>query len=184
MVWVSGLVRGRAHPRSRGENIATDVFGGIVSGSSPLTWGKRVGGVERGGNMGLIPAHVGKTSPRHTQTRSPPAHPRSRGENARAASARGLRPGSSPLTWGKPAAKDSTVFERGLIPAHVGKTYASKACRLPLRAHPRSRGENMGETWWRKLTGGSSPLTWGKRCQERLAFIPVGLIPAHVGKTV
>ena len=50
----------------------------------------------------LIPAHAGKTRPplRHRRVRA--AHPRSRGENGSAGTARAGGSGSSPLTRGKP----------------------------------------------------------------------------------
>ena len=71
----------RAHPRSRGENVATTKRFNPRPGSSPLTRGKRdVGGV-RSGCCGLIPAHAGKTCMASVQSSLTGAHPRSRGEN-------------------------------------------------------------------------------------------------------
>ena len=71
--------------------------------------------------------------------------------------------GSSPLTRGKRSAR---------IRRTTGK-----------RAHPRSRGENVGRsavaTSWR----GSSPLTRGKLLAPRADLLRERLIPAHAGKT-
>ena len=52
---------GAAHPRSRGENVTRPREASVVCGSSPLTRGKRLRGLE--GRLGdrLIPAHAGKT---------------------------------------------------------------------------------------------------------------------------
>ena len=72
----------RAHPRSRGENVAGSQVGPVLHGSSPLTRGKLDGprlAVPRGR---LIPAHAGKTRPVICSHRAIAAHPRSRGENA------------------------------------------------------------------------------------------------------
>ena len=71
----------------------------------------------------------------------------------------------------------------GLIPAHAGKTSHAHPATHSQPAHPRSRGENG-----RTLTGyrrryGSSPLTRGKRVSLPLTLEPLGLIPAHAGKT-
>ena len=91
----------RAHPRSRGENLAG--AGGLIAvwGSSPLTRGKHLQAHGIDPLAGLIPAHAGKTDwARHDHDQGE-AHPRSRGENTStlvdAVDARG----SSPLTRGK-----------------------------------------------------------------------------------
>ena len=51
-----------AHPRSRGENSTEGVSMSAVTGSSPLTRGKRLDGVYRALSYRLIPAHAGKTA--------------------------------------------------------------------------------------------------------------------------
>ena len=51
------------------------------------------------------------------------------------------------------------------------------------RAHPRSRGENLGNDDARRCESGSSPLTRGKRVRGRRTRMDTGLIPAHAGKT-
>ena len=51
----------RAHPRSRGENDATDKFKSTLNGSSPLTRGKPGDTRHNDALAGLIPAHAGKT---------------------------------------------------------------------------------------------------------------------------
>ena len=90
-----------AHPRSRGENITINAGWDRLEGSSPLTRGKPDGPPPRALRRGsspltrgkrviplictigfrLIPAHAGKTRPTSPATKSPTAHPRSRGEN-------------------------------------------------------------------------------------------------------
>ena len=51
------------------------------TGSSPLTRGKLVDGVDRDRAAGLIPAHAGKMITSRAAQRCERAHPRSRGEN-------------------------------------------------------------------------------------------------------
>ena len=51
------------------------------------------------------------------------------------------------------------------------------------RAHPRSRGENTVCSFTPGMSGGSSPLTRGKRFSARSSSDASGLIPAHAGKT-
>ena len=92
--------------------------------------------------------------------------------------------GSSPLTRGKRARHVARTHEKGLIPAHAGKTCAQARAACPTRAHPRSRGENIVDKP-NVLAGlGSSPLTRGKHALT--AIVPRGtrLIPAHAGKTI
>ena len=111
------------------------------------------------------------------------AHPRSRGENRTVTLyARGDL-GSSPLTRGKPFKGSRRRSERGLIPAHAGKTATRPRPRSSRTAHPRSRGENAGGERRMSSLAGSSPLTRGKL--EDCVRILDGerLIPAHAGKT-
>ena len=75
------IPKGRAHPRSRGENKPGGRTKYEVEGSSPLTRGKlRLDTLQRR-TGGLIPAHAGKTTRKARRRRSDRAHPRSRGEN-------------------------------------------------------------------------------------------------------
>ena len=173
-----------AHPRSRGENISSGKSALPTNGSSPLTRGKRREPVSRLLARWLIPAHAGKTKAAARCERPPPAHPRSRGENG---CSRLLTPhliGSSPLTRGKPRMRDRATPDRGLIPAHAGKTWRDGRTSAPAWAHPRSRGENACRWAARRRRGGSSPLTRGKPVASGRLQMSVRLIPAHAGKTV
>ena len=52
--------------------------------------------------------------------------------------------------------------DRGLIPAHAGKTELGEDRVRGARAHPRSRGENTSPMSDLQTRDGSSPLTRGK----------------------
>ena len=52
-----------------------------------------------------------------------------------------------------------------------------------MRAHPRSRGENLTPAGRLVIDGGSSPLTRGKPSVIIVNTFMPGLIPAHAGKT-
>ena len=112
----------RAHPRSRGENQRIKSVAASVTGSSPLTRGKRILTRVRSYADGLIPAHAGKTSCVFASVSIMRAHPRSRGENRKTALAWARRGGSSPLTRGKRVCPSAGWKDKGLIPAHAGKT--------------------------------------------------------------
>ena len=151
-----------AHPRSRGENLASGVWSHRRDGSSPLTRGKRLGGDRRLGPDRLIPAHAGKTTKHGLLTQNPAAHPRSRGENISTVTGGIQSAGSSPLTRGKrPRYADKAQRPR-LIPAHAGKTEEGATKAAPQPAHPRSRGENANRAPRYCTVTGSSPLTRGK----------------------
>ena len=91
--------------------------------------------------------------------------------------------GSSPLTRGKQAAPRCWYPGCGLIPAHAGKTWRSRAWLRLAAAHPRSRGENEGYSLDGRLDPGSSPLTRGKLVLMLRTGGGARLIPAHAGKT-
>ena len=180
--WAPTLLA-RAHPRSRGENIAAAPCCGTTPGSSPLTRGKH--GAEPGESLdqGLIPARAGKTDEEPRRGGAQRAHPRSRGENVpvwfRAVSGRG----SSPLARGKLASCSFVSTRPRLIPAHAGKTVDEVFGSFSSRAHPRSRGENLRAGQVPESESGSSPLTRGKQWIGHTREGRFGLIPAHAGKT-
>ena len=173
----------QAHPRSRGENLDLWAQIYLLDGSSPLTRGKPRPEGRQTRRQRLIPAHAGKTSgPCRARARSW-AHPRSRGENARAAWSFISAAGSSPLTRGKLDGRGGGEGRGGLIPAHAGKTQFGVPSRRDVRAHPRSRGENTVSVLSVCRGAGSSPLTRGKPLSKASNILGSRLIPAHAGKT-
>ena len=172
-----------AHPRSRGENQNGGPLMMTEYGSSPLTRGKPPTPCELSAGSRLIPAHAGKTA---SVSRSPPtgaAHPRSRGENGAGDVPLDERPGSSPLTRGKPRSRSRSHRRPRLIPAHAGKTASASSPAFHQPAHPRSRGENSLEERIDTSTAGSSPLTRGKPQDGAGLDDAKRLIPTHAGKT-
>ena len=169
-------------PLTRGKRLL-DWGLSMVQGSPPLTRGKRAGVATCQDIAGLIPAHAGKTLGAPVRSDRTAAHPRSRGENlGRAGQVRPDR-GSSPLTRGKHAALVGAGHDRGLIPAHAGKTIKAGTVAAIEAAHPRSRGENVVLRQLSGVTAGSSPLTRGKLGCASFRYKTSGLIPAHAGKT-
>ena len=133
--------------------------------------------------MRLIPAHAGKTRTSAPARPSPSAHPRSRGENPPRRTRIPTSSGSSPLTRGKLFQVIEATPERGLIPAHAGKTQPYRPHSTTEAAHPRSRGENMVRLGQYADSLGSSPLTRGKPERSAPGCTSRRLIPAHAGKT-
>ena len=156
---------------------------GTPPGSSPLTRGKHGREFRGSGVARLIPAHAGKTGRQRSDLLCSPAHPRSRGENARAIHMSVAATGSSPLTRGKRLGEVPEELLRRLIPAHAGKTTWSASSTWTSSAHPRSRGENRLHIVRPLSSVGSSPLTRGKPPVAAAPHRRWRLIPAHAGKT-
>ena len=171
------------HPRSRGENRSCCSRGRAMSGSSPLTRGKRSGLGGGADRAGIIPAHAGKTRLRASWAWRTWAHPRLRGENPIIVACRLPAAGSSPLTQGKPMPFIGNSHPKGIIPAHAGKTRRKPVQHDRHRDHPRSRGENTSVKPKSKIAWGSSPLTRGKHAPVWSAHAGHGLIPARAWKT-
>ena len=163
-----------AHPRSRGENVLAAPMIVLIWGSSPLMRGKRgqVGGDAN--QVGLIPAHAGKTARAAFPAAISPAHPCSRGENFSQTSRASPWLGSSPLMRGKHRRHPRTPRQRRLIPTHAGKTEAAPTWTSCERAHPHSRGENYMPTLKAMVDGGSSPLMRGKHFLTYTFFAQIG----------
>ena len=172
-----------AHPRSRGENEVSVRRCASGEGSSPLTRGKLRCRELKFIPERLIPAHAGKTRLRACHPGASGAHPRSRGENIAVSFRLSAGAGSSPLTRGKLAPGACAPGDWGLIPAHAGKTCRVGHAGPPIRAHPRSRGENSARPPPSASGHGSSPLTRGKRVPPQRDGEAERLIPAHAGKT-
>ena len=137
-------------------------------GSSPLTRGKLTYAALKPTGLRLIPAHAGKTARSYWITSSREAHPRSRGENVLTKHPDLVYAGSSPLTRGKRLCIKRDVYLPRLIPAHAGKTRRAHSSGVSVRAHPRSRGENLDSANPHFRTRGSSPLTRGKLVNRKL----------------
>ena len=178
-----GKGRTRAHPRVGGENIATEVFGGIVSGSSPRGRGKHQARVLLDPEEGLIPAWAGKTSGPSPPRPRRRAHPRVGGENSAMPAPRALSAGSSPRGRGKREQFFRRFDHEGLIPAWAGKTQVSNPKTAHSAAHPRVGGENFESLRQSVETVGSSPRGRGKLCHSVYQLPRLGLIPAWAGKT-
>ena len=175
--------RPKAHPRACGENPTCRLSLDNSRGSSPRMRGKHEVSGTALTAAGLIPAHAGKTCPRGRRRVSASAHPRACGENSCDGVSVVHEAGSSPRMRGK---LFNTVYRTGyggLIPAHAGKTKASKSHIMKRTAHPRACGENGCGCDELFGSAGSSPRMRGKHDYEGSGLYSMGLIPAHAGKT-
>ena len=120
------LIVSEAHPRACGENRVNIYFRVKGEGSSPRMRGKQVNSLAMSVDLGLIPAHAGKTPCEVVPVVISGAHPRACGENCISPAGLPASHGSSPRMRGKLAPRMADCWEFGLIPAHAGKTYRLK----------------------------------------------------------
>ena len=155
--------RMRDHPRIRGEHLPAQQTGRVGLGSSPHTRGARPCGRAAREAGRIIPAYAGSTSPPRHPCRSPPDHPRIRGEHRlRWRRVAGHR-GSSPHTRGAlPSWRRARRLTR-IIPAYAGSTTTVPSTAPSRPDHPRIRGEHGGAVGVADQVPGSSPHTRGAR---------------------
>ena len=171
------------HPRSRGEHPSTGVSHRASAGSSPLARGTPVQPDVAGGRVRFIPARAGNTGSSSAAPRSPPVHPRSRGEHAAPEGAGRSSAGSSPLARGTPADQSGRGVCGRFIPARAGNTRRRLAAHVPIPVHPRSRGEHLKQFLVAVEVNGSSPLARGTRAPQPTAHRHLRFIPARAGNT-
>ena len=150
------------HPRGRGEAASFIQAGDYFGGPSPRARGSHGGteGSER--ERGSIPAGAGKPPARCcSASRVTGPSPRARGSRRRACIARSS--------------------ERS-IPAGAGKPTRSTPETLPLRVHPRGRGEAAPSTGHSSTVAGPSPRARGSQDEIAPHVVRDGSIPAGAGK--
>ena len=191
------------HPRSRGEYLLPESFGGGESGSSPLSRGIRLwrrplreplgiipalaGNTQRGALVaaggGIIPALAGNTRAPSSPRTVSWDHPRSRGEYAPKLYYGSVDEGSSPLSRGILGVGMRECDNGGIIPALAGNTSCWRPGTPGRRDHPRSRGEYINTLRANGSFDGSSPLSRGIRTRSRRVAPVRRIIPALAGNT-
>ena len=155
------VIKGAAHPRSRGEHAGGNFLEGFGDGSSPLARGTLITPRRRPRTVRLIPARAGNIREKSPVDIAPAAHPRSRGEHRSKNFRMTSRFGSSPLARGTSEQEEKFFDAWRLIPARAGNINEPPAATARGAAHPRSRGEH-GTLKLKLLPAcGSSPLARG-----------------------
>ena len=111
---------------------------------------------------GITPAHAGKTAHPSRRACWRWDHPRACGENCTGLMRTPERLGSPPRMRGKHFPAGYTVRERGITPAHAGKTCHIQFRQSPCWDHPRACGENNTTTNSSYSPSGSPPRMRGK----------------------
>ena len=132
----------------------------------------------------FTPAHAGNTASAWLPVSRARVHPRSRGEYERLLIWQHMPLGSPPLTRGIPVAILLVEAMIRFTPAHAGNTLISPSLPLPVKVHPRSRGEYCIIIDLNCLIVGSPPLTRGIQSGTEVKGARLGFTPAHAGNTL
>ena len=152
-------------------------------GSSPHTRGAHFLELHPVERIRIIPAYAGSTPPSVTPGTCSADHPRIRGEHVVALAGLLRGGGSSPHTRGAPRLGKPHDNHSRIIPAYAGSTDSKECPSIPIRDHPRIRGEHASDAQMEAFSAGSSPHTRGAPAQRQQAPNPRRIIPAYAGST-
>ena len=133
----------RDHPRACGENSRIKRLFASLTGSPPRMRGKQNSRYMHRSNLGITPAHAGKTYFLSQFLRLNRDHPRACGENTNLETFSGNKKGSPPRMRGKRSQRNYLRSRIGITPAHAGKTFISTLASSISWDHPRACGENF-----------------------------------------
>ena len=171
------------HPRACGENGDIIPRTASTKGSPPRMRGKHhIYNVVRL-QIRITPAHAGKTGQSAILQKPKRDHPRACGENRSRAWKRKRKRGSPPRMRGKPVPLYQPNADRGITPAHAGKTCSQGRRAQCSRDHPRACGENVDDVLAKGGQQGSPPRMRGKLLEFDSPAFQIGITPAHAGKT-
>ena len=173
----------RITPRACGENIPRPLHNLRVQGSPPRMRGKRQRVNLRKHRLGITPAHAGKTTEGSWISTAKRDHPRACGENIPRPLHNLRVQGSPPRMRGKQRRVVLQYEDRGITPAHAGKTAADNRAGVWRRDHPRACGENRMSSSESARSSGSPPRMRGKLFGYLALREACGITPAHAGKT-
>ncbi len=179
----STVVRSGDHPRVRGEHTHARPGSGPRPGPSPRARGAPLGKPGRAARMGTIPACAGSTLRGPGRRRPCRDHPRVRGEHLARSLSAATSLGPSPRARGARVDLADQAAVAGTIPACAGSTPQIARARMPVRDHPRVRGEHGGAGGRSVGYWGPSPRARGARSATRATVPTGGTIPACAGST-
>ena len=155
----------------------------LVADHPPRMRGKHTTPAAQSPGPGITPAHAGKTPACQSSQAPPWDHPRACGENhGRQLDFDGEK-GSPPRMRGKQRRVVLQYEDRGITPAHAGKTAADNRAGVWRRDHPRACGENRMSSSESARSSGSPPRMRGKLFGYLALREACGITPAHAGKT-
>ena len=146
-------------------------------------WERRVCAPKLINDRRITPAHAGKTSGHRQQRPCKQDHPRTCGKDPACPARSGSGGGSPPHMRERPVNGEGAEISGGITPAHAGKTFELQKRQDNHEDHPRTCGKDWNIDILAFIGVGSPP-----HMRERLEIVrshhlPVGITPAHAGKT-
>ena len=173
----------RDHPRACGEKPSAHFSTACCTGSPPHMRGKVILPALRKSQCRITPAHAGKRNGQDQPRSDRQDHPRTCGEKSLNLKNAFPTSGSPPHMRGKEKVGEVNTYEKRITPAHAGKSPPPSAPSGRKKDHPRTCGEKS----FKPLTGswrrGSPPHMRGKGIDASPLVLPVGITPAHAGKS-
>ena len=160
----------RDHPRACGEKHCGGVLHCSGMGSPPRMRGKVACPAFTAGEVGITPAHAGKSDKIHDKKPVTRDHPRACGEKVCALGLWLLGRGSPPRMRGKDRRTMITLSLVRITPAHAGKRKTASRRGLPSVDHPRACGEKYGWLTTGQGEMGSPPRMRGSKALAGLGF--------------
>ena len=176
-------VRLKAHPRSRGDHRRSPGERRTICGPPPLARGPRRHDRDGRADPGPTPARAGTTGTPANDRGGPVAHPRSRGDHTATIQRYRACVGPPPLARGPLGGE---VDRHGLprpTPARAGTTIPTASADAWMSAHPRSRGDHMGDPLEDSPEAGPPPLARGPPARSPGARTAPWPTPARAGTT-
>ena len=138
---IPGIICGGDHPRACGEKIHQKRKWCRDRGSPPRMRGKVAFATPCAPILGITPAHAGKSEYTADIGVGIEDHPRACGEKIVALISGGVTLGSPPRMRGKGCTHGASGRNRGITPAHAGKSVGGLRTRRKAEDHPRACGE-------------------------------------------
>ena len=154
--------RSEKHPRLRGEDPRVSVFCASSSETPPLARGRLVGRHPKSIGLRNTPACAGKTDESAAHDRAIEKHPRLRGEDLPCGVTSVVSEETPPLARGRLKCARPMPVYAGNTPACAGKTRCLRCRTVPLRKHPRLRGEDGTHVMVGYAAVGNTPACAGK----------------------
>ena len=134
------------------------------------------------GQLGITPAHAGKSHAPHWGQEPRRDHPRACGEKHAPLDFLSRTTGSPPRMRGKERQAAPVAQTQGITPAYAGKRFCSCGGRLFRKDHPRVCGEKHALACRAYISQGSPPRMRGKVVTVFCSTYTAGITPAYAGK--
>jgi len=173
----------RDHPRACGKDLPRLGDSLPIQGSPPRMRERPSGEIVWAGKVRITPAHAGKTPEGLTHRTRDQDHPRACGKDSISRRRPSRSRGSPPRMRERRKLFRRSYRQKGITPAHAGKTFARRRNVQVGRDHPRACGKDVTRKGEYMVKVGSPPRMRERPSLRRFPIARDGITPAHAGKT-